>query len=196
MTTIYFVRHGATENKGQIIYGRMPGFNLSEEGRKEAEKIGEMLADKGVKNIYTSPLERAFQTAEIISNHLNNSVITHTFDLNEVESSSWQGLPPDELFKNNSYEMFANDPNADIGTENLNQLAQRMKNITQQIVKLNKGGSAVCVSHELPILILKFSYENKPLVNTRNYHLLTGSITKFDFDENDNFVSTETLDKF
>ena len=193
MTTIYFVRHGATENRGRIIYGRMPGFNLSEIGRKEAERTGQFFAQKNIKQIYTSPLERAFQTADFISNQIPGSTITHNFDLNEVESSSWQGLSPDELFKNNSYEMFINDPNADIGSENLNQLVYRIKKFTEEIVQKHKGEEVICVSHEIPMLALKLHFEGKPLVSLKTYHLPTCSIIEFRFDENGKFVSAKSL---
>lgn len=193
MTTIYFIRHGSTENKGQIIYGRMPGFNLSDIGRKEAEKAGKYFIDKGVKYIYTSPLERAFETADFISNQIPGSTITHSFDLNEVESSSWQGLTPDELFKNNSYESFINDPNAKIGSENLNQLASRMKKFTKNIVRKHKGEKIICVSHEFPILALKFALEGKPLVCLKTYHLPTASILEFQFDDENKFIKVSSI---
>ncbi len=193
MTTIYFVRHGATENKGQIIYGRMPGFNLSETGRNEAENVGKYFSDKNIKHIYTSPLERAFQTADFISNQIPDSTITHDFDLNEVESSSWQGLTPEELYKNNSYEMFINEPSAEIGSENLNQLAARMKKFADKIIQKNSGGSVICVSHEFPILALKLLLEGKPLVNLKTYRLSTGSILEFKFDDTGKFISINSV---
>lgn len=193
MTTLYFVRHGSTENKGQIIYGRMPGFNLSETGRKEAELVGQFFATKNIKHIYTSPLERAFQTADFISNQIPGSTITHNFDLNEVESTSWQGLSPDELFKNNAYEMFINDPSAEIGSENLNQLTYRMKKFTDEVIAKHKGEEIICVSHEIPILALKLRFEGKPLVSLKTYHLSTCAILEFKFDDNGNFLSVEDL---
>ena len=193
MTTVYYVRHGQTENRGQIIYGRMPGFNLSEAGRKEAAAAGKFLATKGVKNIYTSPLERTYQTADVISNQIPNSVITHAFELNEVESSSWQGLNPEELFKNNSYENFINDPDANIGSENLNQLATRMNNFTKLIVEKHKGEAIACISHEIPILSLRLLLENKPLVSVKTYHLSTGSILEIKFDENGKVIELKSV---
>ncbi len=193
MTTVYFVRHGQTENRGQIIYGRMPGFNLSEAGRKEAEIAGQFLLGKGVKQIYTSPLERTFQTADVIANQIPGSTISHAYELNEVESSSWQGLSPEELFKNNSYENFINDPDANIGTENLNQLVQRVLNFTKLVVEKHKGESVACISHEIPIIALKLSLEGKPLVSLKTYHMSTGSILELQFDDNGDFVGLKSV---
>lgn len=187
-THIYFIRHGRTENEGNIIYGRMPGYPLSEEGRTESSAAGKILAQKNISQIYTSPLERTFQTAEIISQYCPNTRIEHVFDLNETESTGWQGLNAAELFKNNTYEEFINNPNAAIGSENLNQIASRMQVVVKQILEKNKGESVACISHEFPILALRFSLENKPLTSIKTYHMPTGAIFDFVFDDNGKFV--------
>ncbi len=192
-TTIYFVRHGQTENQGNIAYGRMPGYSLSQQGKDEAKEAGELLKEKKISKIYTSPLERAFQTANIIGQQLANAPIIHSFELDEVESTYWQGLKTDELFMNDAYEKFLNDPNATIGTENLAQVAARMKKFTKDLLAKHKGESVVCVSHEYPIFALKLSLENKPLQSVKTYQLGTGKILKFEFDDNDNLVGVEKL---
>lgn len=189
-TTVYLVRHGLTDNKDQIVYGRMPGFSLNENGREAAKKIGKYLADKKITHIYTSPLERAFQTAEEISNFIPNVPITHKFELTETEATLWQGLKADELFLNDAYERFINDENAQIGTENLRQMAERMKKFIDEVVRNHKGQNIVCVSHEFPILALKLLLENKPLKSMKNYHLPTASALELKFDESGKFISS------
>ncbi len=193
MTHIYFVRHGRTENEGNISYGRMPGYPLSVAGREEATKTGELLRTKNITQIFTSPLQRSFETAEIISQAIPEAKIEHVFDLNETESTRWQGLPAEQLFTNNDYETFINDPNADFGTENLNQIAARMMGVIQQILSSHGGKNVVCVSHEFPILALKFFLEKKQLSGVKTYHLPTGGVMDFVFDENNKFVSAEKI---
>jgi broad specificity phosphatase PhoE len=192
-TTIYFVRHGRTENEGQIIYGRMPGYPLSSEGREEVNRAGVFFQNKSISQIYTSPLQRTFETAEIISQHLPNTKLEHLFDLTETESTYWQGLTADRLFTNDAYEAFINDPEADIGTENLSQLASRMQGVVKRLLQKHRGQSVVCVSHEFPILALKFKYENKPLVGVKTIHLKTGGVMEFVFDDQENFVSAKEI---
>lgn len=192
-THIYFVRHGRTENVSNIIYGRMPGYPLSSEGRSEANKAGELLANKNISQIYTSPLERAFQTAEIIAQHCPQTHIEHIFALNETESTRWQGLVADQLFTNNSYEAFINDPNANIGTENLNQIAARMSGIVHELQRKHKQQNIVCVSHEFPILCLKFFLEKKQLSGIKTTHLITGGVMDFVFDDNNRFVEAKEI---
>jgi broad specificity phosphatase PhoE len=189
-TTIYFIRHGTSENKDSIAYGRMPGFPLSQQGQEEAKKAAKVFLDKKILKIYTSPLERAFQTANIISETLGNIPIVHSFELNEVESTYWQGLKADELFMNDAYEKFLNDSDANIGTENLTQLAARMKKFVRDLLEKHRGESILCVSHEFPIIALKLSYENKPLQTVKTYHLKTGEIFKFVFDDSGNLAES------
>jgi broad specificity phosphatase PhoE len=65
-TSISFIRHGAVYNPEDLYYGRRPGFPLSEEGRREALAVTEALKNKPIAAIYSSPLQRALETAEII----------------------------------------------------------------------------------------------------------------------------------
>jgi len=192
-TSIYFVRHGSSENKGELAYGRMPGFSLSKQGEDEVKASAQILKGKQITKIYTSPLERAFQTANIISAILGNIPIIHTFELNEVESTYWQGLKVEELFMNDAYEKFLNDPDTNIGTENLTQLAARMKKFVKDILLKHHGENIVCVSHEFPIIALKISLENKNLQTIKTYQLRTGGIIRFDFDDAGNSTSSDTI---
>lgn len=66
-TRLYLMRHGHVHNPTNILYGRLPGFRLSELGIQQAQAAGEWLADKPIKAIYSSPMERARQTASIVA---------------------------------------------------------------------------------------------------------------------------------
>ena len=67
MKTLYFVRHGTVHNPNRIAYRRLPGFNLSDHGRLEAAETARFLQSIRFDAIWHSPLERAFETAEIIN---------------------------------------------------------------------------------------------------------------------------------
>ena len=66
-TTLYLMRHGQVHNPTGILYGRLPGFRLSEMGIQQARAAGEWLAGKPIQAIYSSPMERARQTASIVA---------------------------------------------------------------------------------------------------------------------------------
>lgn len=193
MTTIYFVRHGQTENPNNIIYGRMPGFPLNKLGQEQSKKAGTYLASFKITHIYTSPLERCFETANLISEFFPNAPITHSFDLNEVESEGWQGTKAEELFTNLKYELFINEPEANMATENLTRLAQRINNFTQELLTKHKGESIICVTHEFTMLALKLFLENLPLKSLKTYQIHTGSIMSVNFDDTGKFVKTEII---
>ena len=64
ITTVHLVRHGEVENPRGILYGRIPGYHLSEEGRMMAKAAADFLAPRDVTVLRTSPLDRARETAE------------------------------------------------------------------------------------------------------------------------------------
>src|SRR5690348_6798858 len=74
MTRVYLVRHADVENPRRVLYGHLPGFPLSERGRAQAAEVGTRLAHRNVRRILHSPLERAAETARIISEHLPEPV--------------------------------------------------------------------------------------------------------------------------
>ncbi|MGZ4649283.1 MAG: histidine phosphatase family protein, partial [Kineosporiaceae bacterium] len=62
-TVVHLLRHGEVHNPAGVLYGRLPGYNLSELGRKMAERVAEHFAGQDVTHLGSSPLERAQQTA-------------------------------------------------------------------------------------------------------------------------------------
>ncbi|MPZ70551.1 MAG: histidine phosphatase family protein, partial [Actinobacteria bacterium] len=74
--TIHLVRHGSVENPKAILYGRLPGFHLSELGRRQAEAAAERLADAGVTALWASPLERAQETAGFFAKHHGLDIVS------------------------------------------------------------------------------------------------------------------------
>src|ERR1051326_7565014 len=78
-TVVLLVRHGVTPTTGKVLPGRRPGLHLSDDGRKQADAAAKRIAGlKRVAAIYSSPLERARETAAAIdrkSTRLNSSHI-------------------------------------------------------------------------------------------------------------------------
>jgi probable phosphomutase (TIGR03848 family) len=96
MTTFYFVRHASHSLLGKTMAGRMPGVDLSEEGRAEAEELAARMQSIKLDLIYSSPLERCRQTAAPLAASLGLEV--HCTDaLNEVDFGDWTGMNLDQL---------------------------------------------------------------------------------------------------
>ena len=62
-TVVHLVRHGEVENPRRVLYGRIPGFHLSADGRVQAKAAADFLAGRDVTVLRSSPLERALETA-------------------------------------------------------------------------------------------------------------------------------------
>ena len=66
-TLVHLLRHGEVHNPAKILYGRLPGYHLSEAGREMAEQVAEHLAGRDLVHLVSSPLERAQETAALIA---------------------------------------------------------------------------------------------------------------------------------
>lgn len=88
MTILYFVRHGVTSHTGHKLSGWMPDIHLSEEGEAQAEATAQMLARVPLKAIYSSPIERTFETAVLVAAPHGLTVRTRR-NLGEVEYGKW-----------------------------------------------------------------------------------------------------------
>lgn len=96
MTQIILVRHGETEyNAGEVFRGRKD-VALNEVGRRQAELLGRHFADTHLEAIYSSPLQRALETAAFVANYHRIEVIRSSglIDLNYGE---WEGLTQDQV---------------------------------------------------------------------------------------------------
>ena len=73
-TIVHLVRHGEVANPDGVLYGRLPGYRLSEDGQTMAKAAAEFLAGRDVTVLRSSPLERAIQTAEPIAEQLGLTI--------------------------------------------------------------------------------------------------------------------------
>ncbi len=160
-TIIYLIRHGEVKNPDAILYGRLPHFGLSENGRKEVAQSAEFLADKHIDAIYSGPLERAKQTAEIIQKKLGIPEIYFNDQLTEVKTS-YEGKKFKTLDKLQS-EIYLKP--LDASDETLEDIAQRMIIFLHGVINKNPGNHVVIVSHGDPIMALKakIKHKTKPL---------------------------------
>lgn len=83
--TFYVMRHGEVYNPQAILYGRLPGYGLSDNGREQARATADYLRDKPLDALYSSPMQRAQETAGIIAQHQQVKVAVDE-RLNEVHT--------------------------------------------------------------------------------------------------------------
>ena len=96
MTNFLLIRHGATDAVGRSIAGRTAGTKLNEEGHAQAERLAARLAGVRLAAAYSSPLERARETAEPFARRLGVEVrISEAF--NEIDFGEWTNRTLAEL---------------------------------------------------------------------------------------------------
>lgn len=89
-TTVYLVRHAAHDRVDSVLCGRMPGVGLGEDGRWQAEALARHFGRKAVDAVWTSPVQRARETAEPIAAGLG--LIAWDSDaLCEIDFGAWTG---------------------------------------------------------------------------------------------------------
>lgn len=159
-TYIYFVRHGEVYNPKKIWYGRLPNHGLSKKGREQIEETAKYLKNKQIDIIYSSPLLRAKQSAEIIRKKLKLPKVHLSKNLLEVQSSL-QGSP-DEYMLSINYDYFVSAEKQITG-ETIQELSDRMQEFIKRVVKLHKGKNIAVVSHGDPIVAVKVSAMGLPL---------------------------------
>ena len=152
MTSIYLVRHGQTAwNKEEIFRGRTD-IPLDETGLKQAELVGEYFRGIEIGGIYSSPLARAWQTAQKIAQF-------HPLEVKPLEGmidmsfGNWEGRPHQEVRKNDGeiYRQWNTEPHrAKLpGGECLDEVRVRSMAALEEVIRLHPGKNLVLVSHRV-----------------------------------------------
>ncbi len=92
---ILLVRHALVDACGVFLAGRTRGIHLNDEGRRQAAALGDRLSGLRMAAIYTSPLERAQDTAQALAGPAARAIVAD--DLNEIDFGEWTGLSFDDL---------------------------------------------------------------------------------------------------
>jgi probable phosphoglycerate mutase len=90
MTTFYLIRHGACDGLGETIWGRTEGISLNDEGRAQAQQLADRFGGVKLDAIYSSPLQRARETAEPVA-RIAQREIRESPAFNEIDFGEWSG---------------------------------------------------------------------------------------------------------
>ena len=163
-TTVHLLRHGEVHNPGAVLYGRLPGFGLSEDGRQMALDAAEALAGRDVTVVVASPLQRAQETAAPIGQACGTTVGT---DERLLESENvFEGLTfgiGDGALRRPEHWRHLRNPFVPSWGEPYAVVAQRMLAAAESARDQALGHEAVCVSHQLPIWTVRRYVEGRPL---------------------------------
>jgi len=109
MAQIYLIRHGQTDFIGKILCGNLPGIHLNKIGLQQAKKTADYLYKQPIKTIYTSPMERACETAAALTNVSGIEANKQEF-LREINFGDFQGKESDYLLAHSAWQNFVKKP--------------------------------------------------------------------------------------
>jgi len=147
-TTLFLVRHAAHDLLGRVLAGRMPGVSLGADGRRQAEALAERFGGEQLAALYSSPLERARETAAPIAARLGMEPHVCA-ELSEVDYGAWTGA---------SFEALNEDPRwaawnrskatcRPPGGETLLDVQHRAVGAVERMCNTHPDARAVVVSH-------------------------------------------------
>lgn len=208
-TTIHFVRHGEVYNPDHILYERLPGYHLSDRGRSMARRTARYLAaNAGPAHaiaVYSSPLERAQETAGCILEAINELRMAEGSDPLELRTDerlieagnefrgTTVGKGDGALWRHGHWKLMK-DPFKPSWGESYRHIAERMVDFTYDVLDslcefpqtplpAFSGNDVIVVSHESPIWCLRRALETgRPEHNMLKRQTALASVTSFTFE--------------
>ena len=163
-TVVHLLRHGEVSNPRGVLYGRLPGYHLSEDGRLMAKAAAGFLAGRDVTVLRSSPLERALETAAPLAAQFGLDV-----EVDERLIEPWNhfegktfGVGDGSLRQPQHWPHLINPLRPSWG-EPYRSVADRMLAACLDAARAASGHEAVCVSHQLPIWMARRAAEGRRL---------------------------------
>lgn len=182
-TVVHLMRHGEVYNPDGVLYGRRPGYHLSELGVQMAEKVAAAIADRDVVHLRVSPLERAQETARPLAETFGLPIVT---DDRVIESQNYFegksfGVGDGALRKPSAWIHLWNPFKPSWG-EPYKEIAARMMAAVHDARDAAHGHEALIVSHQLPIWTTRLHAEGRSFLHDpRRRQCTLCSLTSFSF---------------
>ena len=184
MTVLCLVRHGTTDAVGNSLSGRMTGVPLNREGAEQAARLGSFFASAPLAAVYSSPLERALQTASAIA--LSHGLpVQERADLTDIDFGEWTGKSLNELRDDVTFRRF-NQQRA-LGCppkgEPASEVQARMVRASFEIARLHPRSSVVVVGHADPVRAALAFFLGMSLDLAQRLEISPGSISRLELDD-------------
>ena len=184
--TLLFVRHGQTTwNVEHRLPGQLPGVELNDTGRQQAQKLADALSVLPISSVISSPLERAYKTAEIVINGRNLDIQTDP-DLMDTNVGPWAGQVIEELSKNDpGWKAYVRDPNiAPEGIETFPQVQQRVVAAVERWrARDDIGPYPVFVAHADVVKLIVAYYTGLETGKAGSLHIDNASVSLIEFEK-------------
>jgi probable phosphomutase (TIGR03848 family) len=180
MTTLLLIRHGENNFvKTSKLAGRLPGVHLNARGQKQAEALGEALKDIPIRAVYSSPLERAMETAAPIASPHGLQIIPEP-DLMDTDVGKWQGRSWKVLRLTKVWKIVQSAPSRFRFPEgeSFPETQLRIVNVLERIVCAHKPQDVIAVVfHADPIKLAVAHFIGLPLDRFQRLSCETGSLS-------------------
>ena len=152
---IIFLRHAQAENNTKrILAGRTEGVPLTKTGIEQAERIAKYLASIDISAIYSSPIERAKHTAEIVAKNCSLEVVIDE-RLTEIDMGKFTRMNYDDMFAkygNIFLKFYENDPViSEHEVETFPDVQKRVLDMVDHVLKKHNNENVILVTHMDPI---------------------------------------------
>jgi broad specificity phosphatase PhoE len=194
-TVVHLLRHGEVDNPDGVLYGRLPGYHLSELGRQMAGAVADALASHDIALVVASPLERAQETAQPIADKHGLPVLV---DGRLIEAGNFFegkkfGVGDGSLRHPGVWPRLVNPFRPSWG-EAYERIAERMLAVVEQARRDAEGREAVLVSHQSPVWIARLRLEGRRLWHDpRKRRCSLASLTSLTY-EGDRLDSVELVE--
>jgi broad specificity phosphatase PhoE len=164
MTEFLLIRHALTDAADRWYAGRMPGVDLNERGRHDAAALGRRLEDVTLDALYSSPLERCLETAQLVAK-LQDVEVEVDEGLTEINTGDWTGKSFEELRRENSFGAFnefrcgTRPPNGELMLEVQTRMVATILRLSEKHPQKTLG----IVSHSDPIKAVLAYFLGVPL---------------------------------
>ena len=183
ITVVHLLRHGEVHNPEHVLYGRLPGYHLSANGRAMAVAAADFFAGRPVAAVFASPLERAQETAQPVAELLGLSITTDDRLIESANVLEGKSVSLASLALNPLNWQYLWNPFRPSWGEPYAQVAARVHQVVDRAREASRGREAVCVSHQLPIWVTRLAAEHKRLWhNPSSRQCAVGSVTSLTFD--------------
>ena len=182
ITVVHLLRHGEVDNPSGVLYGRLPGYQLSATGRQMAAAAADFFSERPVAAVFSSPLERAQETAHPVAERLGLEIITDGRLIESANVLQGKTITMAQLALNPLNWRHLWNPFTPSWGEPYRHVVARMSAVIERAREAGRGREAVCVSHQLPIWVSRLAAENKHLWhNPNSRQCALGSVTSLTF---------------
>lgn len=154
MTVLWLIRHGQTEWNSEGRWQGQANIPLDETGRQQARALGEDLRGQDFDAVFSSDLQRAYDTAAAFAEVSGNKILVDS-DLREICIGEWEGLRIEEILKRfpDEWQAYHQDANwrSPPGGETLLDLARRLSHVVNNIFGKYRDGQVALVAHKVAI---------------------------------------------